>query len=255
MFSILSENRNTQLPLVILLSRFVSELLTTFVWDKANYIWSVLFLCAVPLIIWPFLALNARRHSNIFTEYLPIMLFLFFLLIRTKFSSLYSLKCFLSELIVWFCFIFTIEIFKRDEYSALKLRQYLIYLAKFAIIVGAFQLIAYFFTTGFNGLVSALDARPVYGIFDHPNTYLICIIPFSLYFFKKRAYAWLFLALTTCLFTGTRSPFLAILCMLFLFLKSALNKPLNKTDIIFSFLIIIIVLPLYSGGFPTGRIF
>jgi O-Antigen ligase len=238
---ILTERRNTHLLLIIIFSRAVSELMTTFIWTQTNYVWSLLFLCSIPLILWPTLVIISRRDSNIFLEYLPIILFLSFLLIRTNFTNKYSLKCFFSDFIVWFCYIFIIEICKRDAYSVLKLRKYMIYIAQFNIVLGGFQIAAFFFTAGFDGLFSAIDARPVTGIFDHPSTYLICILPFSLYFIKRRAYGWLFITLTTCLFTGTRGPFLAIVCMFLLFLKFVLNKPINKRDIIFSFLFIILV--------------
>ncbi len=242
---ILTERRNTHLLLIIILSRAVSELLTTFIWAKTNHVWSLLFLCSIPLILWPTLVTISRRNSNIFVEYLPIILFLSFLLIRTNLTNKYSLKCFFSDFIVWFSYIFIIEICKRDAYSVLKLRKYLIYIAQFNVILGGFQLAASFFTAGFDGLLSAIDARPVTGMFDHPNTYLICILPFSLYFIKRRAYGWLLITLTTCLFTGTRGPFLAILCLFLLFIKFLLNKPINKRDIIFSLLFIILVYSIF----------
>lgn len=238
---ILSERRNTHLLLIIILSRAMSELLTTFIWAKTNHVWSLLFLCSIPLILLPTLLTISRRDSNIFLEYLPIILFLSFLLIRTNFTNKYSLKCFFSDFIVWFSYIFIIEICKRDAYSVLKLRKYMIYIAQFNVVLGGFQIAVFFFTAGFDGLFSSINARPVTGIFDHPNTYLICILPFSLYFLKRRAYEWFFITLTTCLFTGSRGPFLSIVCMFLLFLKFVLNKPISKKDIIFSFLIVILV--------------
>ena len=230
---IISEHRKSHLLLIIILSRSLAEVLNTFIWDRANYIWSTLFLCSIPLILWPFLVMISRRNGNILSEYLPILLFLAFLLIRTNYGSLYSLKCFSSDLIVWFSFIFTIESCRRDFESALKLRRYIIYVAKLNVCIGLIQLIAAFFSAGVDNLFSIMDMRPVYGIFDHPNTYLICILPFSLYFFKRRVYGWLFLTLITCVFTGTRGPFIAVLCILLLVLKSALNKSIKKRTLYF----------------------
>lgn len=238
----LSKYHTSHLLLFIIASRALSEILTTFFWSKANYVWSAMFLVTFPLFIWPYFVIFTRRTGNLFLEHYPIIFFLFYLFIRTDFGNVYAIKCLFSDFIVWTYFIFTIEICKRDARSLEKMRKYIILLAKVVILLGAFQLGVFLLTSDTGGDSNlVVNARPVHGIFDHPSTYLICVFPYFLYFIKNHTYGWIILTFATIVATGTRGPFLASICLFLPYLKLILNKPITGKDLALSFITVVIV--------------
>lgn len=228
------------LLLFILISRFTAEFLNSYVYVRANYLWSVMILGILPVLIIPALLIITSDKKNLFKDYTPILLFLFFLIIRTRFGSVYSIKCALSELIVWSCFILTLEICRRDASAAEMLEKCFVYLWKFVIMLGVAQFLFSIESASIHSVMQALNLRKIMGIFDHPNTFLICTIPFMLYFLKRRQFGWLAVTFITCVFTGTRGPFFSLLCLSLLVIKSFFNKPIRKTDIVISFMIVAI---------------
>jgi len=227
--------------LVILsLSRVASEIINTFLWDRANYLWS---LCTLPLIgalSWLLITLTLRE-GKILVSYLPIFAYLSFLLARTNVSNLYSMKCFFSEFIVWFCFIITIGICSRDPYAAKRLQTSVIWAIKIIVLIGVGQLAVFLMRVASPSPTALLELRPVQGIFVHPNIYLVVVLPFSFLFLKQRSYVWTILTILTCLSTGTRSPILAALLMFVLVLKSILRRPITRIDVMVTFLLIVVV--------------
>lgn len=226
---------------ILLLSRVASEILNTFVWYRANYLWSLCALACIGVLLWPLLVMLARREGSILVDYLPILAYLFFLLVRTKFSNFYSIKCFFSEFIVWFCFIFSVEIFSRDPHAAKRVRTSVIWLVKIIVLIGIGQLALFLMRGGSLSPIVLFESRSVHGIFAHQNIFLVTILPFLFYFIKQRSYLWIVLTILTCVATGTRSAFLGALCIFMLVLKSALKRPITRVDIGASFIIIIIV--------------
>ncbi|MCP4748554.1 MAG: hypothetical protein GY874_20830 [Desulfobacteraceae bacterium] len=236
----IKENKVAPILFIIIISRFLAEIVNNYVFDRANYIWSLMMLGLLPLIVFPILFIITKKEKNIVKDYSPILIFLIFQIIRTEFTNSYSLKCALAECIVWTSFILTIEVCKRDAFTLEKLEKIFVYIAKFIIILGAVQFILSVKTNGVGNISQVYNSRVVSGIFDHPNTFLICIIPFSLYFFKNRNYGWFVISVLTCLFTGTRGPVLSAACLSLLMIKSFFNKPITKKDIVFSLVIIIV---------------
>ena len=226
---------------ILLLSRVASEILNTFVWYRANYLWSLCALACIGLLLWPLLTMLARREGNFLVDYIPILAYLFFLLVRTKFSNFYSMKCFFSEFIVWFCFIFSLEIFSRDPHAAKRVSTSVIWLVKIIVLIGLGQFALFLVRGGSLSPIVLFESRSVHGIFAHQNIFLVTILPFLFYFIKQRSYLWIVLAILTCVATGTRSAFLGTLCTFMLILKSALKRPITRVDIGVSFIIIIIV--------------
>ena len=56
------------LLIFLLVSRFLSETVTNFIWKPANHVWSVLFLMSVPILLWPLLVLKGYDKENIFSS-------------------------------------------------------------------------------------------------------------------------------------------------------------------------------------------
>jgi O-antigen ligase len=226
---------------ILLLSRIASEILNNFVWHRANYLWSLCALACIGALFWPLLTTASRHEGNFLVDYIPILAYLFFLLTRIKFYNVYSLKCFFSEFIVWFCFIFSIEIFSRDTHSARRVRTSVIWLVKIIVLIGVGQFALFIMRGGSLNPIVLFESRSVYGIFAHQNIFLVTILPFLFYFIKQRSYLWIVLTMLTCVATGTRSAFLGAICIFLLILKSTLKRPIKRIDIGVSFIIIIIV--------------
>ena len=226
---------------LLLISRVVAETVNTFAWDKADSIWSSCALVCIGVLLWPLLAMMARREKNIFGDYWPIFLYLSFMLIRVDFGQLYSVRCFLSEVIVWFSFIFTVEACSRNGNTGERVQRLVVWICKFVVVVGMGQLVFSVVHLGNIDPTKVIESRPVQGIFVHPSIYLIMVLPFSFFFMKQRSYFWLFVVLFVCVSTGTRSPFLAVVCMSILVYKSALKRQINLIDIGITLAIIIVL--------------
>ena len=224
-----------------MLSRVASEILNTFVWHRADYLWSLCALACIGALFWPLLTTASRHEGNFLVDYIPILAYLFFLLVRTKFSNFYSMKCFFSEFIVWFCFIFSLEVLSRDLHASKRIHTSVIWVVKVIVLIGLGQLALFLIRGGRLSPIVLLESRSVHGIFAHQNIFLVTILPFLFCFIKQRSYLWIFLTMLTCVATGSRSAFLGASCIFILVLKSVLKRPIKRIDIGVSFIIIIIV--------------
>ena len=225
----------------LLLSRFVSEIINSFVWKSANYVWSIIALIYIAVLLWPLIVLNKPMKGNIFIKYAPIFVYLLYLSLRLQFFELYSLKCFLSEFIVWFIFIFVAEFASYDIGVIYTVRILMMRFVKILVIIGIFQIAFLIWKYNiFNPLI-IFNCRPVKGIFDHSNIFCITVLPFLFYFLKERAYFWCFFLLLACLGTGTRSPFLGSLCLAILVFKSVLGRKISWANIFVTLCIIVVV--------------
>lgn len=194
----------------------------------------------------------SRHKGKLLARFLPVLAYLSFLLVRTPFSNFYSMKCLFSELIVWFCFIFTAEVCSRNFSAAEKLRATVLWSVKIILLIAVGQLLLAFASAGSLNPSVVLDFRPVQGIFVHPSIYLIVTLPFLFFFIKQRSYFWLFLTILTCVGTGTRSPFLATLCMSILVFKSACRKQIKPIDIAITLLILTVAYSLLINSNSYG---
>jgi len=224
----------------LLLSRVLAETLNTFVWDKTNQVWSVAAMGCIGALLWPLLVMQLKQRSNIFVDYWPVFVYFAFLLVRTRFGEFYSVKCFFSELIVWFGFIFTVEICSLESKAAEMVRSLVIWTIKIIVAIALMQLIIFMVQNTTINLSSLLESRPVQGIFVHQSIFLIMIMPFFLYFMKYRSYMWLFLVLFVSVFTGTRTLFFASMCMFIPIIKSFFKRKINWIDIVLTLLIILV---------------
>lgn len=224
----------------LLLSRVVAEALNTFVWDKTNQVWSVVALGCFGAWLWPLLVMQLKRRSNIFVDYWPVFVYIAFLLTRIRFEEFYSVKCFLSELIVWFIFIFTLEVCSRESKAAEMVRSSVVWVVKIIVAIGLVQLMIFMVRNANFNPSSLIESRPVQGIFIHQSICLIMIMPFFLYFMKYRSYMWLFLILLVSVFTGTRTLFLGTICMFIPIVKSFFKRKIKWVDIILTLLIIFV---------------
>ncbi len=126
---------------IVLVSRFVSEAVNTFLWDRANYVWSACALAAFALLLWPMLLKFAHGEGNIFAGYFPIFAYLVVLLARTRLDNVYALKCALSEVVLWTCFLFTVEVCSRSGQGAAMVRTWLLRVVKAIVLLGVAQLL------------------------------------------------------------------------------------------------------------------
>ncbi len=218
----------------MLATRIISEALTTFVWRPANHLWSFLALGVIGIIFWPILALERHRTGNIFRNYRPVFFYLGYLVVRMQVFGLYAMKCFFSEVIVWCIFIFTVEICRRSSRTARTIQQVVLFSVKLIALTGFAELVLFVVKTGIINPVTLFNARPVIGIFSHPNIFLVFMLPFLFYFTKRRSFFWTGLILIVCLATGTKSPFLALACLGIIIVKSVLKKDITRRDIVVS---------------------
>ena len=225
---------------IFLVSRVASEIINTFVWYRANYLWSLCALWFIGALFPALLVMLARRKGKILVDYLPVLAYLLFLLARTNFSNLYSMKSFFSEFIIWFCFISTVEICTRNPTTSKRLQTAVVWAVKIIVVIGVGQLAFFLIRAGSPSPTAVLELRPVQGIFVHPNIYLVVVLPFSFFFIKQRSYVWTILSILTCVGTGARSPFLAALCIFIPVFKSAFRRPITRVDIGVTFLIIVV---------------
>ena len=219
---------------ILLLSRVGSETINTFVFDKANYLWSLCALACIAVLVWPLLTMLPRL------AYFPVFAYLCFMLTRTDFGNLYSIKCFFSEFIVWFFFVFTAELSSRDSQAASRVRTSVVWAVKIVLIVALAQMAFFLASAGTLSPTLLVESRAVHGIFHHPNIYIVVVLPFLLFFIKQRSYPWILIAMITCLATGTRSPFVALLCLSIPLFKSVLKRPITRVDITCSLIITIV---------------
>jgi hypothetical protein len=225
---------------IILIGRYVSEAANTFIWDKANYLWAGSALAAIFLLLWPLLSMLTRRENNILVNYLPIFVYLTYLMLRINFSDFYSVKAFLSEFIVWFCFVLTIELCSRNHNAAESTRKLVLGVAKILVLIGLFQITFSILQLRTLNPLVIIDQRPGQGIFVHQSIYLVMIMPFFCCFLKQRDYLWILLILIVCMSTGTRSPFLALICSLVLLTKIAVGRRIGFFDMLITLMIILL---------------
>jgi len=237
----------------LIITRFISEVITNFIWNKANYAWSSLALIAIPFLTFLYLlSLKINEEKNIFIKYSPVFVYLVYLLLRVNFYDIYSLKCFLSEFIVWWVFIFTAENTFRDPNARRSVELWIIRLIKAVVLIGMVQILIFSLSKGIYTPLELLSFRPVTGIFAHENIFLIVTLPFTFYFVKKHQYHWVPFILLSCLFTGTRAPFLGLICMSNIILKTVLRKKIVWKDIIFSLAVIGLAYSLLIGNITPG---
>lgn len=224
----------------LLLSRVLAETLNTFVWDKTNQVWSVAALGCIGALLWPLLVKLVKWKNNLFADYWPVFVYIAFLLTRIRFGEFYSVKCFLSELILWFSFIFTLEVCSRESKAAEMVRSSVIWTVKIIVAIGLMQLVLFIVQNTTINPSSFIESRPVKGIFVHQSIFLIMIMPFFLYFMKSRSYMWLFIILLVSVFTGTRTLFFGAICMFIPIVKSFFKRKIKWVDIVLTLLIIFI---------------
>ena len=236
----------------LLLTRFISEIINSFVWEKANYVWSTLALISIALFSWRFLLSEIYKEKNIFNKYSPIFLYLLYLILRLNLYNIYSLKCFFSEFILWCIFIYTVEISCRDFNTRKIVELWIIRLVKIIVLIGVIQIaVCSFSEHSFNPLY-LVQLRPVRGIFAHQNIFLVTMLPFLFYFIKKRLYYWVPLVLISCIGTGTRGPFLALACMSILVLKSISRKKIRWSNIFFTLAVIVFIYSMVILSYSPG---
>jgi O-antigen ligase len=224
---------------LVLVSRFLSEIVNTLLWDRANYVWSSCAAVAIVLVLWPLLLMLKRGQGNIFIEYGPIFAYMAILFARAQFDSVYSWKCVFSELILWSCFLFTAQVSSQSAEAAETIQTWLLRVVKAVVLVGVAQLLVFIIGNGTLDPRAVLEARPVQGVFVHPNLFLVVVLPFLFYFLKRRSWLWAALTAATCLGTGTRSPLLAALCLSLPIVLSFFNRRIGWKHIIVSLLVIV----------------
>ena len=217
---------------LILVSRLVSELLRNYVWRYSNYVWSVVALFALALAFFsPRLVLD-RKRGHLVVLYWPIFLYLAYLCLRMDPTTLYSLKCVLSEFIVWILFIYAKEACAESILSRKTPQTWTVRIIKFIIIVGIAQLAQYTIIHNTLSITNVFGGRAVTGVFAHQNLFLVITLPFAFHFLLQRQYIWGAAALLCSLGTGTRGPFVAAICLLPLFIKAFMRKKLTTFDIL-----------------------
>ena len=222
----------------VLASRLASEIVNTYVWDSANYAWSIVALAVMGLWLWPMLLSLARGEQNLFVRYFPVFAYLAIMAARIRVGNMYSLKCFLAELIVWSCFVFTAEVCAHSAAGAKAIRTWLLRVIKLLVLVGVGQVLVRPIQSGGMGLSDLLEARPVYGVFVHQNLFLVVVLPFFFYFLKQRSWGWCLLTAASCLGTGTRSPLFAAMCLLPIIACSAFKRPIRGRHLVLTLVIV-----------------
>ena len=200
----------------ILFTRLVSETINTFFWDKANQLWAMAMIGFICFLLFPILVIITKRDTNIVHVYFPIILFLFYMMGRVQYGTTYSLKCAISEVIIWFSFIFTVEVCNRNERIEKIFKKVVIAITKIIVIICFFQLVHYIIKAQQFNPFAIMEARPVKGIYVHQSICLIMLFPFAYVFLKDRSYLWFFLILLVSLFTGSRSTFLGLFLLSFI---------------------------------------
>ena len=225
----------------LLFSRLLSESVNSFVWEKANQVWSIGMIGMICIVFLPLLVIATRREKNIFLDYLPIFVLFLYLSTRVDYRDTYSIKCILSEFINWFAFIFTAETCARNENTKTALKKVIIFTTKVIVVISLVQLITHIAITKQINPFGLIEERPVRGIYVHQSICLIMLFPFSYYFLKKRSYLWLFLIMVASLFTGSRSSFLSFFLLFILIYKSYMSKEIRLADLLATISIIVLV--------------
>jgi len=223
---------------LLIVSRLIFEGVNTFVWDGASYTWSAGALVAL-LFLWLLVFTLARGERNLLGEYFPVVGFLFIMLLRTQFGNSYSLKCLFSEVIVGSCFLLTAETCAASATVADGIRKWIVWVVKVNVLLGVGQLLL----AGVRGAglspAAILEARPVQGVFQHPNLFLVTIFPFLFYFVKQRSWLWCLLTLVVCAGTGTRSPFFAAACLVVPVILSAYRRSITWTHLGITLIVVV----------------
>jgi O-antigen ligase len=229
------------LIVIVLSTRFISEGLTNFLWRPSNVLWSLGTLMLIPWLFWPVFVLNFQKKQNLFSRFAPIFIYLVYFLARVDLTSLYSYKCYLAEVIVWFFFIFGWVYLSKDEAIRLKIRNLIVLFIKITILIGIAQFI--YAVVKFKTIdpVTLLELRPVKGVFAHQSIFLVVTLPFLFYFIKQKAYGWTIALLFTSLLSGTRGPFLALACMSIIVFKSITNRKIKTSDVVIALGTVVIV--------------
>jgi len=222
---------------LLLVSRLLAEIINTFAWDTANYLWSLLALPVIAALLWPWLMIWTRGERLV-ARYFPVIAYLAFMAARTRWDHAYSLKCFFAEVIVWCCFVFTAETCARSNAAAGMIQAWLLRAIKLIVLLGVVQLVLGVALGGGVSLGALLEMRPVHGIFVHQNLFLVIVFPFLFYFLKQRDWLWCLLVALCCIGTGTRSPLLAAVCLTPVIGRSLLRRPVTWRDLALTLLII-----------------
>ena len=232
-------NFQQKLFLFFVILRFISEILLVFFkFDTINYIVSGFMLLAIVVFIYPefMIRKSGSRVAGIVADYRFILLYLGYLILRVSFFDIFSWKLFLSETLVYFFFIYSLENSIKSQEFQRHLRQILHAIFKIIILIGVIQL-SYSFLKEKSFLGVWID-RPVRGVFVHPNIYAVLILPLSVYFSLREDYLFSFLAFVTTLGTGTRSPFAVFACCSIIIVKSFFKKKVLKFDIAITIMLI-----------------
>ena len=249
---ILISNMNTTesepLPLAILyliaISRLISEIIHTYFYPQADSLWAGSALFLIFIILWPYTALQNKGQLHDLKSYFPIILYLFYLTVRTNYFDFFSLKAFLSELIIWSLFLVTNKCCDQNEQLSLNFQKIIVLIIKIGLLFGlcqlVYSLIGSFANTGLN-LEALYQERLVHSIFDHPNSFTIVTLPFCIYFLKKKKYLWMITTIFVCAFSGTRAPFITLVILAIPIYKLLKNKKLAWHDIIIPTTIILII--------------
>lgn len=224
--------------LFLICLRGLSEIINAFFWQSANYLTVMIIMIISYFYLIPDFILNHVRHQKFFfQEYGPILLYLVYLILRVNFT-VFSLKFLLSEIIVYFFFIFVLENCRYNSLFKKRTEQIIIVFFKFSIIVGCVQLLL-FFSHSFS-FISLILERPVIGVYFHSNIYAIFILPLSIYFWQKEQYIWSIIAFISSVGTGTRSAFIIFfLCLPIIFRLLKKQKITKKHFFIFLGLVVI----------------
>jgi hypothetical protein len=201
------------LTLTLIALRFAAEAVNTHLWDRANYAWSAMALGVIVLFLWPQMAMALRKDKRLLAGKLPILIYLLYLAVRTDPTRLYPIKCLLAEAIVWFFFLFVVDMATTHPAVGGRLKDLILLFVKATVVIGAVQLILFIVENQTLNPADIFSGRPVRSIFVHPSIYLIMTLPFLLPFLRDGKWLWAAILLLTCLATGTRSPFLSLVLL------------------------------------------
>jgi hypothetical protein len=171
--------------LFIIISRFISEISNTYFYHRSNFVWGVSVIFLIFAILWPILALQNKGELHNLKRYFPVILYIIYISFRTDYFELISFKSFLSEFIVWALFLTTNKFCEQNEQLSNSIQKLIVLIIQLCILIGLFQLVLnlfHFFPSNVVNLEAFYDLRPVHSIFNHPNSFVIIALPFSIYF-------------------------------------------------------------------------
>ena len=169
---------------VLVISRCLSEIVNTFAWPSANYVWSCVALAALCLLAAPSLLRLTSGRGNLFWTTCPSGLTWpcwphgcnSARPIRRSVSSPKS-SCGRALFWPW-------RPAPGPERLAAALRRVVLAMVKCMVLLGIGQIFFYLVSTGDFNPIHLLQARPVRGIFMHPNLYLVTVLPFLFCFLR-----------------------------------------------------------------------